>query len=165
MTFNIKITIHPNTYIQYPKLKYFISNLEINKCIIKQFDCPEQSEVYFNLAYLDMYFDHKSIENYLIKYMKVIQKYESDNKTSFLKLRLLLSSYDYDQLHSNYQTYRSELIKPISFEQFTLESLGYHNVSSITHTQFIRIEDLFNLRRHLSGYAMSYFYYLNHGRV
>jgi hypothetical protein len=164
MTFEIKITIHPNTYIQYPKLKDFVCNLEVNQCIIKRFDCPEESQVHFNLAYLDMYFDHESIENYLIKYMNGIENYKSDNKTSFFKLRLLLSSYDYDQFQRCYQTYHSENIKPISFEKFTLESLGYHSVSSLLHIQFIKIEDIFNLRRHLSGYAMSYFYYINHGR-
>ena len=65
MLFDIHIILHPNTLILYPKLKSYLEHLKLNQCNTKNFDYPDSSKTYFNLAYLDMTFDHDSIELYL----------------------------------------------------------------------------------------------------
>ncbi len=164
MPFNIHITLHPNTLILYPKLKAYLEHLRINQCTIKNFDQPDSSNTYFNLAYLDMYFDHDSIELYLNAYKKRIDQLRKNDKSAYFKLRLLLSGYDYDQLKIKYEEYLTTNPR-IPFEMFVLEHLGYQELCSIEHILIIKIEDLHKISNHVSSYAMGYFYYLNHGRI
>ena len=164
MSFNIHITLHPNTLILYPKLKAYLEHLKINQCTIKTFDHPDSSNTYFNLGYLDMYFDHDSIELYLNAYKSRIDQLRTIDKTTYFKLRLLLTGYDYDQLKIKYEEYLTTNPK-IQFEMFVLEHLGYQELCSIEHILMIKIEDLHKISNHVSSYAMGYFYYLNHGRI
>lgn len=164
MSFNIHITLHPNTLILYPKLKAYLEHLKINQCTIKTFDHPDSSNTYFNLGYLDMHFDHDSIELYLNAYKSRIDQLRRIDKTAYFKLRLLLSGYDYDQLKIKYEEYLTTNPK-IPFEMFVLDHLGYQDLCSIEHILMIKIEDLHKISNHVSSYAMGYFYYLNHGRI
>ena len=90
MPFNIHITLHPNTLILYPKLKAYLEHLKINQCTIKNFDQPDSSNTYFNLGYLDMYFDHDSIELYLNAYKNRIDQLRRTDKTAYFKLLSLI---------------------------------------------------------------------------
>lgn len=164
MPFDIHIILHPNTLILYPKLKAYLEHLKINQCTIKNFDQPDSSNTHFNLGYLDMNFDHDSIELYLNAYKNRIDRIRKNDKTTYFKLRLLLSSYDYDQLKLKYEEYLTTNPR-IPFEMFVLEHLGYQELCSIEHISIIKTEDLHKISNHVSSYAMGYFYYLNHGRI
>ena len=111
-----------------------------------------------------MYFDHDSIELYLNAYKNRIDRTRKNDKTTYFKLRLLLSSYDYDQLKLKYEEYLTTNPK-IPLEMFVLNRLGYQELCSIEHILVIKIEDLLKISNHVSSYAMGYFYYLNHGRI
>jgi len=123
--------------------------------LLKLLDLPDTSNMSFNLGYLDCSFEHILIKNYLSLYQKRIDSFRKSNKTIYFKLRLLLSNQDYEY-------YKSQHTNNLSFEYYVLESLGY---PCVDYVQIIRIEDLKDIRNQISRYAMSYFYYLNHGRI
>ncbi|NTW91538.1 MAG: hypothetical protein HGA35_06390 [Erysipelotrichaceae bacterium] len=155
MPFDITIINHPNTYITHPELIESLTHLTIPQCKIKLLDYPDTSNMSFNLGYLDCSFEHTLIEDYLSLYQKRIDSLRKSNKTIYFKLRLLLSNQDYEY-------YKSQHTNNLSFKHYVLESLGY---PCVDYVQIIRIEDLKEIRNQISRYAMSYFYYLNHGRI
>lgn len=164
MTFKINITIHPLSLIIYPHLNNFLQSLKLTSCEIRKYEYPDHSEVFFNIAYLDMCFEHDVIEKYLINYKQRILSLHSVNKTPYFKLYLLFSTQEYTALEQVYELHQVDS-KHLPFQKFVLQELSFDDSEYSSYIFIMKIEDLLNINKQLSGYAMGYFYYLNHGRL
>jgi adenylosuccinate lyase len=156
--------MNPKTLIEYPEIKEYIIQKKINQYEIKLYDHPDQSDLVFEIGYLDMSFEHEVILSTLERYIERIKSYRDRNRSAYFKLNLLLSKSKYKELEDAYQLSQSIEKKSISFETYVLKELGLSNTDTNLCLLIKELDEIMDIGRHVSNYMMGYWYYLNHGR-
>jgi hypothetical protein len=164
MRYRMHIIMNPKTLIDYPEIKEYIKQKKINQYEIKLYNHPDQSDLVFEIGYLDMSFEHEVILSTLERYIQRIKSYSDRNISAYFKLNLLLSNSKYKELEDAYKLSQSIEKKSISFDTYVLNELGLPQTNTNLCLLIKDLDKIMEIGRHVSDYMMGYWYYLNHGR-
>ena len=123
------------------------------------FSDPILTDAYFNLAYLDMRFDHEALAFYLSRQRYKLNKIKTNNGMYYAILRLVFPKEVIDRYKASYPGY--EPLKQ-SFENYVLSEMNLPQSLSNDRVLIISQEELNEVGRHVSNYMSGYWYYENH---
>lgn len=126
---------------------------------IHLFDDPILTDPSFNLAYLDMRFNHEALTFYLSRQRYKLKKIKDNKGTYYAILRLVFPKEDIERYKASYPGY--EPLKQ-SFENYVLSQMKLPQTLSNDRVLIISQEDLSDIGHHVSGYMSGYWYYQNH---